>query len=257
MSNNNFTWQTFLINWNREVLSSNEVDKHLPPEAINLGWLGNVGATEEMLLTVEKGLGRKLPPSYREFLKVSDGWYMRGASVVEKLLSSWEIGWLNDLHPDVVSNWTNFFDLNNTHLGKTLQISTQEIAGTGIFLLNPEIVSNTGEWEVWFLAHWLPGLRRYSSFQDMMEEEFQSLLYSNQYQIEYKQNQPKIRRFEIINKVGTLISVSAMFLSFFYQSWFVLLSCLVAVISWRTYWNNQIIKITSGIYTTVSKRFSK
>ncbi|MCZ9339062.1 SMI1/KNR4 family protein, partial [Streptomyces sp. TRM76130] len=37
-------------------------------------WLGFPPASEERITAMEKRLGRRMPPSYRQFLQVSDGW---------------------------------------------------------------------------------------------------------------------------------------------------------------------------------------
>jgi hypothetical protein len=49
-----------------------------------------------------------------------------------------------------------------------------EISDTGdaaILLLNPEVVSDEGEWEAWFFASWLPGAGRFRSFEELMRFE--------------------------------------------------------------------------------------
>jgi hypothetical protein len=50
------------------------------------------------------------------------------------------------------------------HLPATLQVSARETVGTARYLLNPEVTSADGEWEAFYFAHWLPGVRRYPSF---------------------------------------------------------------------------------------------
>ncbi len=47
---------------------------------------------------------------------------------------------------------------------------------SAIYLLNPQVVTEEGEWEAWFFANWLPGAARYRSFQEMMEAEYQDFL---------------------------------------------------------------------------------
>jgi hypothetical protein len=49
-----------------------EVKRHAPERAIGLA--GNPAAPESAILVAELRLGRRLPPSYREFLAFSDGW---------------------------------------------------------------------------------------------------------------------------------------------------------------------------------------
>jgi hypothetical protein len=55
-----------------------------------IGLSGNPSAPESAILVTELRLGRRLPPSYREFLAFSDGWthFFNGAS----LLGTGEIG---------------------------------------------------------------------------------------------------------------------------------------------------------------------
>jgi hypothetical protein len=47
--------------------------KRVRPER-RIGLAGNPGAPETAIVVAEMRLGRKLPPSYREFLAFSDGW---------------------------------------------------------------------------------------------------------------------------------------------------------------------------------------
>jgi hypothetical protein len=65
-----------------------ELKRRRPEHAIGLS--GNPSAPEAALLVTELRLGRKLPPSYREFLGFSDGWtnFFNGAS----LLGTGELG---------------------------------------------------------------------------------------------------------------------------------------------------------------------
>jgi hypothetical protein len=65
-----------------------ELKRREPRRAIGLS--GNPSAPESAIVITELRLGRKLPPSYREFLAFSDGWtnFFNGAS----LLGTAEIG---------------------------------------------------------------------------------------------------------------------------------------------------------------------
>jgi SMI1/KNR4 family protein SUKH-1 len=70
-----------------------ELKRRQPQRPIGLS--GNPAAPESAILVSELRLGRKLPPSYREFLAFSDGWtsFFNGAS----LLGTGEIGRLATL----------------------------------------------------------------------------------------------------------------------------------------------------------------
>jgi len=64
----------------------------------------------------------------------------------------------------------------NTHLrpeylATTLQISEIEEGGSAVYLLNPKVMTEDGEWEAWLWANWRPKAMRFRSFFDLMEEE--------------------------------------------------------------------------------------
>ena len=60
------------------------------------------------------------------------------------------------------------------YLQTALQIS--DVGDSSIYLLNPQVVTEEGEWEAWFFANWLPGAARYRSFQELMKEEYRNFL---------------------------------------------------------------------------------
>jgi hypothetical protein len=60
------------------------------------------------------------------------------------------------------------------YLPTALQVSAPERVGTAIYLLNPEVVNAEGEWEAFYFAHWVPGVRRYPSFRALMLAEQES-----------------------------------------------------------------------------------
>jgi hypothetical protein len=78
-------WQTLLGSIRAIQM---ELKRRQPRQPIGLA--GNPAAPESAILVSELRLGRKLPPSYREFLAFSDGWpsFFNGAS----LLGTGEIG---------------------------------------------------------------------------------------------------------------------------------------------------------------------
>jgi SMI1 / KNR4 family (SUKH-1) len=186
-----FDWEDFLMQWSQESLQSMryEQDK-LPPEIIQSGWLGYPGATEKQIIQAEVRLGTSLPPSYREFLKVTNGWYLT-TPFVYKLWSTEEIEWFAVRRQDWKEDFTerykrqhhmntavngsdihlkipsipdeNYFVYGNEqdcknprveYLQTTLEISDR--ANSAIYLLNPQIPTPDGEWEAWFLEDSLP-----------------------------------------------------------------------------------------------------
>ncbi|XGV95158.1 MAG: SMI1/KNR4 family protein [Leptolyngbya sp. BL-A-14] len=201
-----FDWERFLRRWSQEIINSIGNTPHtLPPEILQSGWLGYAGATEQQIARAEARLQTTLPPSYRAFLKVTNGW-RQTPLFSNKLWSIEEIEWFAvkhqawidafwekaDQHPSEASNAkapspsipdAEYFvygddqdcsKIRVEYLQTALEISQR---GDGvIYLLNPQIVTPEGEWEAWFFGDWLPGADRYQSFQDMIQAEYENFL---------------------------------------------------------------------------------
>jgi hypothetical protein len=193
-----FDWKSLLTQLNWKLIEHFRINEYSPgqlvqmditPEVLAASWLGYPGATEEQIARAEVRLGKNLPPSYREFLKATNGWRLPG-HFIPRLWSTEEIEWLATKDPQTVEVWNaepsppisdkQYFvygrgqaeyNIRPEYLRTALQISAREYAGTAIYLLNPQVMSAHGEWEAWFLAHWLPGARRYRSFWEMMRQE--------------------------------------------------------------------------------------
>ncbi|MFI6695523.1 SMI1/KNR4 family protein [Streptomyces sp. NPDC050433] len=81
-------WGSFLERWNAEWAAApstreeaeEDGDEDGPAGRIEAG-LGFPPAGEERIAALEQRLGATLPPSYRSFLAVSDGWRGAGRSV--------------------------------------------------------------------------------------------------------------------------------------------------------------------------------
>jgi hypothetical protein len=209
---NSFNWESFLRQWSQEALKSiNEVQlAELPQAVIQSGWLGYPGATEEQISQAESRLGVKLPPSYREFLQVTNGWRQttpfirrlwstegieRFASRHQKWIEAfthhhedtqgsfdhaieldelWEAPSVADEAYFVYGEEQDCSQLRVEYLKTAIEIS--DVGEDAIYLLNPRVITEAGEWEAWFFADWLPGADRYSSFQEMMEAEYDNFL---------------------------------------------------------------------------------
>ena len=66
--------------------------------------------------------------------------------------------------------------IREEYLAKEMEIS--DIGESAVYLLNPEIIGPDGEWEAWYFEPEL-GLRRYRSFEYLMEGEYKWFLQSN------------------------------------------------------------------------------
>jgi hypothetical protein len=179
-------WSAWLQEWNRILLDGLEPGQpgegtpDLTPEIVASGWLGAPGAGEAELTALEARLGTTLPPSYRSFLKASNG-FLQPNVLVPRLLSSREVDWYRTRHQDTIDAWflgagggggpPDYPGSFEQYLPTALQVSAVEHAGTAVYLLNPQVVSADGEWEALYFAHWVPGVNRYPSFRALMEAE--------------------------------------------------------------------------------------
>ncbi|MFI7052337.1 SMI1/KNR4 family protein [Streptosporangium canum] len=145
-------------------------------------WLGTTGAGEAGIARHEERLGMRLPPSYREFLQITDGWDEYSHSCL-RLMPLAEVGWTRDVDPELARIWDQLEDdsdsqdqwyLHQESMSGSLYIS-EYIEGQ-VYLLNPHVVGPDGEWEAWDFATWHPGEVRYRSFWDLMEREFGAYL---------------------------------------------------------------------------------
>jgi hypothetical protein len=187
-----FNWQSFLQQWSREMLDSAHSNE-FPADVATSGWLGFPPATDEEISAVEHQLGISLPPSYRAFLSVSNGW-RRTTHFIERLWGTKEINWYRKKNKESTSAFTQGYsaygsndqvpdeeyfaydqwagDIRPKHFKETLQISAVTEGDTAVCLLNPQVISKDGEWEAWFFAAWLRGAHRYRSFRELMEAQY-------------------------------------------------------------------------------------
>jgi len=193
---NGFDWSAFLQQWSHAILITKKAGERLPQEVLAAQWLGYFAATEEQIALTEVRLGARLPPSYRAFLAVSNGWRLVDG-VTDRLRSVEDINWFAERHQDWIDGWMKgkmmaveqygasvpisddkylvYDKRQRSHLFRdeyllaTLEISSNEPDEGAIYLLNPKIITPEGEWEAWFFADWLPGARRHQSFQEMMQ----------------------------------------------------------------------------------------
>ena len=189
-------WRDLLQRWSDEwldpVLHEQERHEPFPAEVRAARWLGGPGAAPGELTELEERLGTALPPSYRQFLQISDGW-LDTTTEIGRLLPARDVGRVRDVDPELAGDWggdrggTDVPDeeyfvygdeqdpcaIRTGYLSDMLKVSHTPGAGD-VYLLNPHVVTPAGEWEAWYLAHWLPGAVRYRSFWDLMNDEYRS-----------------------------------------------------------------------------------
>lgn len=212
-----FNWSDFLQRWSQEIQES--AQKQSGPcceDPEKEKWLGYPGATEEQIIQVETRLKTSLPPSYRDFLKVSNGWRQM-TPFIYRVWSVEEIDWFYSRHQTWIETFVarqlksqhdssrngasaNGVSANGAYRNPPISDSDYFLYGaaqdcskiryeylqtaleisdkgdSSIYLLNPQVKTSDGEWEAWFFGDWLPGADRYPSFRDMMEAEYANFL---------------------------------------------------------------------------------
>jgi hypothetical protein len=193
-------WKDFLKTISKNLLErlNDDMLATLPREAIDNQWLGFAEASDDDIVDVERRLGMQIPPSYKAFLKASNGWYYLD-DFISKLWPTQEVMLFSTKNQEIVDIWTaqddkvpdaNYFVYGQSqdpiHI-RTEYLKTIFEIGYGqdnvFILLNPMIVTDEGEWETWFFASWLPGAVRYQSFYEFVKARH----------IEFVNSSPKLR----------------------------------------------------------------
>jgi hypothetical protein len=117
----------------------------------DLGLIPNPAASEVAIARAQKRLSRRLPPSYRAFLALHDGWprFFDGAS----LLGTANLG--RRKYEDLARAAFEAAETPVTHLGpprrpraSTLLPFGADLEGTTLFAFNPAVMQPDGEYEV-------------------------------------------------------------------------------------------------------------
>ncbi|MFE7558687.1 SMI1/KNR4 family protein [Kitasatospora sp. NPDC057500] len=166
MTDQVFDWRPFLVRWSEEWAGACADPAELregDEEAWRARWLGFDGAPAERVAAAEAGLGCELPPSYREFLAVSDGWRHAGGFVY-RLAGTDGARWHRDA--DGLSEYFDDGELEGMWQ-RALQLDVESDAT--LVLLDPADVDGDGEWAVYCFASWQGAPpRRYASFRAFM-----------------------------------------------------------------------------------------
>jgi hypothetical protein len=184
-------WKSLLTNISQTLLDSDDLQDEFKAE--NLKWLGFEGASDTEIQSHESRLKTKLPPSYTEFLKVTNGFRQLNC-FVWNILPIDKIDWLEKFDPAFFKLYSTEFkdafnatdeeyfiygeeqkmtDFRSDYLVNSLVVS--EWGDAAILLLNPKVKFGD-EWEAWMFAVWHHGPVRYKSFEELMQGEYSSYL---------------------------------------------------------------------------------
>ncbi|MET9396824.1 SMI1/KNR4 family protein [Kitasatospora sp. NPDC002965] len=167
MTEQTFDWRLFLTRWSEEW-----ADVHTGLTSRQSGGegagrphrLGFDPAPEERIAAMEEELGCALPPSYREFLAVSDGWRHAGGFVY-RLAGTDEARWHLDGH-GISEYWGE--DGLAGMWERALQLDVE--SDLVLVLLDPEDRDADGEWAAYSFASWRAAPpERFGSFRAFME----------------------------------------------------------------------------------------
>ncbi|MCZ4119788.1 SMI1/KNR4 family protein [Streptomyces sp. H39-S7] len=182
-----FDWRAFLTRWSEEWADAQGDLEDLSPddaEDRQRRWLGVDPAAEADIATMKARLGLEMPPSYKEFLRVSNGWRHAGG-FVWMLAGTREAHWHEDasgLGEDFDEFWGEEDNPQEVRAqvglwSRALQLDVESDAT--YVLLDPEDVGPDGEWAVRVWASWRASdPERYPSFAAFMvamHQEFHSL----------------------------------------------------------------------------------
>lgn len=184
-------WKIFLDDVSKTIINSDDLlneYKEEPP----LDWLGYTPVSDQDIQKHEARLQTTLPPSYKSFLKETNG-FRQLSGFTGDIMPLDKIDWLKNFDPNFYKLYAEEFNnltisdeeyfvygeeqetvnFRSEYLIKTLAISGWY--DSAILLLNPEVKFGD-EWEAWMFANWYPGAVRCKSFEELMKEEYSSYL---------------------------------------------------------------------------------
>ncbi|MFB7247343.1 SMI1/KNR4 family protein [Streptomyces populi] len=177
MSGASFDWTEFLGRWQAEWVPRAGRDEDGGQSAVPLG---RPGADEAEIAVAEERLGRRLPPSYREFLAVSDGWHVDQTAGIYQLGGVADIDWCRDPHGMTAVYQENLGDNpseEDVRLAgmwqRALRLETDSDMSDA--LLDPGDRDEDGEWALYVYKGWSGEFPdRYPSFRAYMEAMYRS-----------------------------------------------------------------------------------
>ncbi|QIQ05110.1 SMI1/KNR4 family protein [Streptomyces liangshanensis] len=173
-----YNWRPFLDRWSADWIDSPHAEgrEDAAEEVVRDRWLGFAPAGAERISGLEERLGTELPPSFRSFLAVTDGWRPAGTAV--ELLGTvdgvhWHKGAeLQELYESGLDEGASDGEVLRAGMwGRALQLSVA--SDLTDLLLDPGDVNADGEWAAYLYRSWSgePPVR-YESFLDLMQALF-------------------------------------------------------------------------------------
>ncbi|MFF5935617.1 SMI1/KNR4 family protein [Streptomyces sp. NPDC012508] len=183
MSGGSFNWQEFLGRWQQEWVPRADADEGDDEDEDEHGGTGfgspaRPAAEEAAIAAAEERLGRRLPPSYREFLAVSDGWHVDEPAGVYQLGGVADIDWFGDpfdmtpMYEESLGNDPREEDVLLAGMWRrALRLETDSDMSHA--LLDPGDTDQDGEWALYVYRGWSGEFpQRYPSFRAYMQAKY-------------------------------------------------------------------------------------
>nr|WP_309685185.1 SMI1/KNR4 family protein [Armatimonas sp.] len=181
-------WRSFLTEYNYELLKNPKELHNCPTEVAAAGWLGFPPATEEQIQATETRLGKRLPPSLRNFYTVTNGWHDL-SSFIWEIFPVEKLDWLAVHQPNLFQP-QEFIETElrsarddqdrewireeYVYVNRSLVIT--DWGDACCWLLDPERPDGQGEWPGGRWASWNPGMDwTATSFAELMQNERRKL----------------------------------------------------------------------------------
>ncbi|MGV9291495.1 SMI1/KNR4 family protein [Streptomyces sp. NPDC003719] len=182
MNETRFNWHDFLGRWQEEWIPGEDDLEDMEEGGVSPADMALAAppATREEIAAAEERLGTRLPPSYRGFLEVSNGWRVDAAASIYRLGGVHEIGWFGDpfgmteaYRQQLGERSTEQEVLLAGMWERALQLETD--SDMSYALLDPGDTGEDGEWALYVYKGWSGEYPdRYPSFRAYMEEMYRN-----------------------------------------------------------------------------------
>ncbi|MFF9262491.1 SMI1/KNR4 family protein [Streptomyces longwoodensis] len=172
MSEESLNWRDFLGRWQEEWTPRPDEEADAAHSSMPLGV---PGADEAAIAAAEERLGRRLPPSYRTFLAVSNGWHVDQTAGIYQLGGTADIDWFGDpydmtpLYEESLGEHPRREEVLLAGMWRrALRLETDSDMSHA--LLDPGDTGQDGEWALYVYKGWSGEMPdRYPSFRAYME----------------------------------------------------------------------------------------
>jgi hypothetical protein len=171
------SWTELLQRWSGEAIAhADEAGLDVTAEMRASGWIGSRPASAADITATERRLERSLPPSYREFLALADGWPVLSMDF-RQVRPVAEVDWVAAADPgfykvvcsDNGYEWPPDGDDGPPLMNRAVLLNS----GTDSFLYDTGRVAADGEWATTCWTSWYPGAGdRQPSFRAGLESHY-------------------------------------------------------------------------------------